>query len=66
MGNRIGETAGKVWHALNEHGQQELPQLAKMINEKGLLVHAAVGWLAREEKVDICMEGKKVTVKLSS
>lgn len=66
MGNRIGETAGKVWHILNEHGQQELPQLAKLVEERGLLVHAAVGWLAREEKVDVSMNGKKVIVRLST
>jgi hypothetical protein len=66
MKNSIGETAGKVWHALNEHGPRELSQLVKLVQERDSLVYAAVGWLAREEKIDLSIDGKKVTVTLSA
>ena len=48
---QIGQTAGLVWHALDEHGPQSLAKLTKSIDAPRDLVMQAVGWLAREDKV---------------
>lgn len=50
----IGTLAGKVWNALNEAdalGLKQLKKAAKLKNEKELF--AAIGWLARENKIII-------------
>jgi winged helix-turn-helix protein DUF2582 len=50
---QIGETAGAVWHALNENGSLSLAKLAERVGGNRDLVMQAVGWLAREGKIDI-------------
>ena len=60
---QVGETAGKIWHLLSDEGPQTFAQLKKKLNGSGELVSFAVGWLAREDKVDITHEKK--TVKLA-
>ncbi|MDD4051700.1 MAG: winged helix-turn-helix domain-containing protein [candidate division Zixibacteria bacterium] len=62
MKDRIGETAGKVWQALQEHGNLDVPRLAKQVGEKEGMIHMAVGWLAREDKIDFHVKGPKVTL----
>ena len=55
MTEEFGQNAGKVWQALNENGP--LSEI-KLINNTFLNEHqlsAAVGWLARENK--ICRNG---------
>jgi hypothetical protein len=60
----VGETAGKVWHLLNEQGPQSLAQIEKKLSVTGELVTLAIGWLAREEKVDISQEKRSLRVQL--
>ncbi|MDR1407565.1 MAG: winged helix-turn-helix domain-containing protein [Tannerella sp.] len=53
MINQIGENAGLVWKALNKSGRmsvKELKKETKIRTEKDLF--AAIGWLAKEEKID--------------
>ncbi|MEM8679769.1 MAG: winged helix-turn-helix domain-containing protein [Planctomycetota bacterium] len=49
----IGEVAGKVWHALSADSPMSYPKLTKEVGEPRDLVMQAVGWLAREGKVEI-------------
>lgn len=49
----IGAWAGLVWNALNEAEVLGLKQLKKMSKLKDKELFAAVGWLAREGKVEI-------------
>jgi hypothetical protein len=60
----VGETAGRVWHLLNDAGPQTLAQLKKKVNGTGELLTLAVGWLAREDKVDIIREKRSFRVTL--
>ncbi len=64
MKEQLGDTAGKIWHALNDHGPQTLAQLKKRLNGSGELVGFALGWLAREDKIDISQEKKNFKVAL--
>ncbi len=58
----IGETAGLVWHTLQDQGPLTFAKLAKMIDAPRDLVMQAVGWLAREGKVNIEMVGRNRAV----
>ena len=60
----IGETAGKVWEFLNEHGEANLNQIKKKVKADPNLILQAVGWLAREEKLQIGKKGRFITYAL--
>ena len=49
----IGMNAGLVWNALNEVEVMGLKQLKKATKLKDKEVFAAIGWLAREGKINI-------------
>ena len=51
----FGQNAGKVWQALNEKGPLSETKLINTTFLNEHQVHAAVGWLARENK--ICQNG---------
>lgn len=50
---QIGQTAGQIWHLLNEEGPLSFAKLVKQLDQNRDVVMQAVGWLAREEKVNI-------------
>ncbi len=50
---QIGEVAGLVWKVLDTDGPMSLAKLAKSIDAPRDLVMQGVGWLAREEKVEL-------------
>jgi hypothetical protein len=49
--DEFGRNAGKVWNALNKHGTLTQTKLIKTTKLKGDEFCAAVGWLARENKI---------------
>lgn len=49
----IGTNAGTVWVALNTAETLGIKQLKKVTKLKDKEVFAALGWLAREGKIDI-------------
>lgn len=49
----IGTYAGQVWQALSEADVLGTKQIKKITKLKDKEVFAALGWLAREGKVDI-------------
>ncbi|HLW79874.1 MAG TPA: winged helix-turn-helix domain-containing protein [Terriglobia bacterium] len=61
---RVGETAGKVWHTLSSEGPLTMAQLKKKLDGSGDLLGLAIGWLAREDKVEITPEKKTLRVQL--
>ena len=60
---QVGETAGKVWQALSA-GPLSVARLKKKLDGSGDLVHFALGWLAREGKVDMVQEKRSLKVSL--
>lgn len=64
MNEQVGETAGKIWHVLNDSGPQTVAQLKKKLDGSGDLVGFALGWLSREDKVDISLQKKSFKVAL--
>lgn len=63
----IGETAGKIYRALEKGGTMEIASLQREINfPDSALFNQALGWLAREDKIDFRKKGKEWTVSLAS
>ncbi len=61
---QVGETAGDVWRVLHSHGPQTLAQIKRELDVTSQLLNFAVGWLAREDKIDITQEQKSFRVQL--
>jgi hypothetical protein len=64
MKEKIGEAAGKIWSILRENEEVAISQFPRMIKEKTLIVHQALGWLAREDKIVYRAKGNKIYVAL--
>lgn len=60
----VGTTAGKVWHVLDDEGPQTLVQIKKKVDGASELVTLALGWLVREDKVEITEEKRSFRVQL--
>ena len=61
----VGTLAGAVWTALNENGAlntKDLKKAAKVKTDRDL--YLALGWLLREDKVEVTEADKVVTVTL--
>ena len=65
MKNKIGEIAGKIWNILGEKEDVEILKLPQILKEKGEIVYQALGWLAREDKINYHSKEKKTFVSLS-
>lgn len=65
---QIGQTAGSIWHALNTNGPMSLAKLVKTVDAPRDLVMQGIGWLAREDKVEIeeTNRGRMISLKPST
>ena len=61
---QIGEAAGQVWHLLDANGPKSLTKLVKETEIPRDLLMQALGWLAREDKINIDGDGRSRTVSL--
>jgi hypothetical protein len=50
---QIGETAGAVWKVLSEQGALSPAKVVERVGGNRDLVMQAIGWLAREGKLEI-------------
>ena len=60
----IGEVAGEIWQLLFEKEAQTLAAMKKSIDAPADVVVAAVGWLAREGKLEFTASGKTLKISL--
>ena len=56
--NNIGNNAGLIWNALNENGRMTETKLKKETALASADFYAALGWLAREGKLNVELETK--------
>ena len=66
MKTKIGEMAGRVWTILGEKDHVDISKLPRMLKEKGEIVYQALGWLAREDKVEFHKREGKTFVSLNA
>ncbi|MGD2245855.1 MAG: winged helix-turn-helix domain-containing protein [Candidatus Aminicenantes bacterium] len=64
MKEKIGATAGKIWKILQKKDQVAISHFPRLMNEKAVLVNQALGWLAREDKIEYKTEKNKTLVSL--
>ena len=62
----IGHVAGDVWGTLARSGPLTVAALKKEVKAPGDLVAAAIGWLAREDKLEFSNSGRTVKIALRS
>ena len=63
-GIAIGHTAGDVWGYLSAGEPRTIAEIKKSIPGSSDLVVAAIGWLAREDKLEFVTSGKTVKIGL--
>jgi hypothetical protein len=51
MQEKIGTNAGLIWNLLHEKGSKGVKELKKLTKLTEKDIYAAIGWLAREEKL---------------
>ncbi len=64
MRDVIGEAAGKIWHYLETNGEASV---TKVTTETGLgknEVQRAIGWLLKEDKLNVETNGRAETLSL--
>jgi hypothetical protein len=65
MKQQIGDVAGAIWRVLHEKDKVSLSTLPKMIKEPEAVALQAIGWLAREDKIQYQTEGRTTYVALT-
>ena len=65
MKDKIGEIAGKIWTILGKRQNVNISKLPKILKEKGEIVYQALGWLAREDKINYHTKERKTFISLS-
>ena len=65
MNETIGKVAGRIWQILAERGEQNIAQIPKILKEETQITYMALGWLAREGKIDYTTKGSKSCVSLT-
>jgi hypothetical protein len=60
----IGSNAGLVWRALSKSGRMSVKDLKKETKIAEKDVYAALGWLAKEGKIELAESDKDILVWL--
>jgi len=66
MAERVGLTAGSIWHYLSEHGETPVSKLVAALTEEEKIVQRSIGWLAQEDKITIASSDRVETVALKA
>ena len=64
MFEEIGVVAGAIWQSLDVNGEMTLAKLKKEVQGEGPLFDWAIGWLAREDKIDLARDKRTIRVWL--
>jgi hypothetical protein len=64
MKEKVIEIAGKTWRYLGQNGETNVNQLPKVLKEKDEVVLQALGWLAREDKINYATKNRRTFVSL--
>jgi hypothetical protein len=60
----VGETAGLIWQAIDSQGPIKTTALKKLLKTNDTILHMALGWLAREDKIEMTASGRAFLVQL--
>lgn len=62
--NEIGLNAGKVWQLLSDYAKWSYSSLKRKTGLKDKELGAAIGWLAREDKIEMYEEEEELYISL--
>ena len=65
MKKMIDEMAGTVWNILGKKGHVDVSSLPQILKKKGEIVYQALGWLAREDKIEFHKKEGRTFVSLN-
>jgi len=65
MKEKIGSDAGLVWKVLDAQGEKSVKELKKATKLVDKEIYAAIGWLAREEKLVFKQEEEDLFLSLT-
>jgi len=65
MKEKIGNDAGNIWKVLDMQGAKSVKELKKAAKLTDKEVYAAIGWLAREEKLSFKEEETDLILSLA-
>lgn len=61
----IGQSAGQIYNYLADNkGQATFTKLKKDLDLKGNFAELGLGWLAREDKIELAKSGNSLKIKL--
>ncbi len=64
MQELIGQSAGQIYKYLNDEGEVTFSKMKKDLDLKGNFAELGLGWLAREDKIEMEKKGSSVKVRL--
>jgi len=64
MNEEIGRIAGEIWQLLTERGEMSLSSVVMALNTSQSTAYMALGWLAREDKLEFVKKRRGVLVRL--
>ena len=53
MPERVGLTAGEIWHYLDKNGATPVAKLVRELPEQEKIIQSSIGWLAQEGKLTL-------------
>jgi predicted HTH transcriptional regulator len=64
INSEIGDAAGKIWRYLDKNGTTSVTKLATETELSKNDLQRAIGWLAKEDKLNIEIKGRVETLSL--
>ena len=65
LSERVGLTAGSIWHYLSENGTSPVAKLVRELPEEEKVIQRSIGWLAQEGKITLDTIDKVETIGLT-
>ncbi|GBF36840.1 MAG TPA: hypothetical protein EYG87_01140 [Methanothermococcus okinawensis] len=63
----IGKTAGRIYELLSKEGEKNITKIKEILRKEGYndsIVVMAIGWLAREDNIEVLRDNKKWIIRL--
>ena len=64
MSERMGLTAGSIWHYLDKNGATSVVKLVRELPAEEKIIQRSIGWLAKENKITLTVIDRVETIAL--
>ena len=62
MEERIAECADRIWILLEGTQEVNILRLSELLGERSVIAYQALGWLARERKIQYAQKGTRIFI----